>query len=245
MGLMSFLKKNSASGMILGGMLGFVLTNVLTAKSTEKYLEEKKKLPDNTTWQQDLILFAKCYAAPMVSGTVSAGLIFGGNKQYGKVQAGLVSAYTLLNTKYAKERDAVLKNIGLEELTKIKEDIHEPIINKMKKEPVSQGSILVVVDYHDPDVFIETTMEELSNAEFLLEEKINKDGQVNLSYFLELLSANPTMTSETLGWNSEYLFGMTENCWIEIEHDLVLEEDGSQYYIVKFPIGPIAGYELF
>ena len=245
MSLKSFFSKNAAPLMIVGGIVGFVVTNVLTAKATKKYLEEKEKQPDNTTWQQDAAVIAKCYAPAVVSGVASAGLIFGGNRQYAKVQAGLVSAYTLLNTRYSKERDAVLKNIGLEDLTKIKEEINKPIIERMKKQPVSQGSILVVIKDYDPNIFFETTMEELQNAEFTLEEKLCKDSFVSLGYFIEQLAGTPNMISETIGWNAEYLYGMTETCWIDIEHELVLEDNGSQYYIVNFPVRPRAGYEDF
>lgn len=245
MNLKAFLSKNSASIMIIGGIVGFVVTNVLTAKATEKYIKEKEKQPDNTTWQEDAVVIAKCYAPAAAVGVASAGLIFGGNRKYASMQAGLVSAYTLLNTRYSKERDAVLKNIGLEDLTKIKEEINKPIIEKMKKEPVSQGSILVVIKDFDTEHFFETTMEELQNAEYVLEEKICKDAYASLGYFVELIGGTPTMASETIGWNAEYLYGMTESCWIDIEHELVLEDNGSQYYIINFPIGPIVGYQDF
>lgn len=245
MNIKSFFTRNSAPIMIIGGIIGFVVTNVLTAKATEKYLEEKKQLPDDSTWQQDLTTAAKCYAPAVVAGVASAGLIFGGNRKYAKVQAGLVSAYTLLNTRYSKERDAVLKNIGLEDLAKIKEEINKPTVEKMKKHNISQGSIEVNIPAFDPDVFIETTMEELENAAFLLEEKICKDAYVNLSYFIEQLSYSPNLSSETIGWNADYLYGMTESCWIDIEYDLVLEENGNQYYVVKFPVGPVPGYDEF
>lgn len=245
MNLKMFLSKNSAPIMLFTGIIGFVVTNVLTAKATEKYLKEKEKQPENTTWQQDLTVAAKCYAPAVVSGVASAGLIFGGNRQYAKVQAGLVSAYTLLNTRYSKERDAVLKNIGLEELTKIKEEINKPVIEEMKKKPVSQGSIVVNIPSFDPNIFLETTMEELENAVFHLEERLAKDSFVNLSYFVEQLAYPPNLSSETIGWNADYLYGMTESVWIDIEYELVLEDDGGQYYIVKFPVGPVPGYDEF
>lgn len=246
MSLKSFLSRNSAPIMIIGGIIGFVVTNVLTAKATEKYLKEKEKQPVNSTWQEDLTVAAKCYAPAVVSGVASAGLIFGGNRKYASMQAGLVSAYTLLNTRYSKERDIVLKNLGLDQLTKIKEEINKPVIEKMKKESVSQGSILVMVKDFSEEHFFETTMEELTNAEFILEEKICKNAYASLGYFIEQLGGTPSMMSETIGWNAEYLYEMTESCWIEIEHELVLEDNGNQYYIVNFPsTKPIAGFADF
>ena len=49
MNLKSFFSKNAAPLMIIGGIIGFVVTNVLTAKATEKYLKEKEKLPEDST----------------------------------------------------------------------------------------------------------------------------------------------------------------------------------------------------
>ena len=244
MDLKSFFSKNAAPIMIIGGIVGFVVTNILTAKAAEKYLKEKEKLPEDSTWQEDLMVAAKCYAPAVVSGVASAGLIFGGNRKYAKVQAGLVSAYTLLNTRYSKERDAVLKNIGLEDLTKIKEEINKPIVERMKKQAVSEGSILVVVKDYDPNVYIETTMVELTEARRTLQEQLAKKEKVSLSYFIEQIGGNPNMTSETVGWNMEYLYGNNEHDFIDSDILLIDEKDGSSYYSVEFPTRPIAGYDF-
>ena len=58
MNLKAFLSRNSAPIMLFTGLIGFVVTNVLTAKATEKYLKEKEKQPDNTTWQEDAVVIA-------------------------------------------------------------------------------------------------------------------------------------------------------------------------------------------
>lgn len=230
--------------LIITGIVGLIATNILTAKATIKYVEEKENIPDDqdTTWQEDVVTFAKCYYPAIGTGILSAGLILCGNKTYAAAQAGLVSAYTLLNTRYAKERDAVLKNIGMEDLLKIKEDIHKPVIEKMKKEPVSQGSILVNIACWKDDVFYETTMEELLNAYINMAEGLSINNKYSLGRFIEDISNEPIeMKSEDFGWNMEYVYDVSGKPWVKM-NPIYHDEDG-QYYIIDFDVEPTVGWQ--
>ena len=233
--------------LIFTGVVGFVVTNILTAKATMKYVEKKKELPEDhkSTWQENVCLFAKCYYPVITAGIISAGLIIGGDKKYALDKNSLISLYRNFNEKYSREKEAVLKNIGAEDLLKVKEDIHKPVIEKMKKEPVSQGSILVNIACWKDDVFFETTMEELMDAEYRFEEELSKKEKVSLGKFIELLSHTPDLSSEQLGWNFEYLYDRCGQGWLDISEELVLEEDDSQYYIISFGVEPTVGFDEF
>lgn len=243
MKLPSFITKNKAPIMLLAGIAGFVATNYLTAKGAVKQYEERQNNL-NLSLKEELKIAAKCYAPAVTCGLVSAGLIFGGNKTYAKTQAGLLSAYTLANTRFKNERDAVLKTFGLDGLTKVDDQIKQPLIEEMKKQPVSQGSILVCDTFGKEPRFLETTMEELQQAEYEFNRRFSKNGEINVNYFYELLGFEQTMEGETFGFNAEYLYDKRGDCWIDFDHELVLE-DNNQYYILKFAVEPIAGYQLY
>ena len=244
----NFVEKNKGSLLLIGGFVGFVATNILTAKAAIKYKEKKDELIFNLrdertdlTLKEEMAIAVPTFAPAVVTGVVSAGLIFGGNRTYAQTQAGLVSAYTLLNTKYSKYRDAALKSLGVDSVKEIETALKQPQIQIAKKVPVSSGSILVFDSYHDR--YLETTMEELQDAEYQLNRILILHNRVSLNDWYELLGFEPTIAGEELGWSAEYLYDTCDGyCWIDFEHELVLN-DNDQYYILKFEVEPIAGYK--
>ena len=244
------MKINKASLMLFGGLVGFVATNVMTAIGTKNYILKKEAMDHDPNLKEEAALMAVCYGPSVAVGSVSAGLIFGGNKSYAKAQAGLVSAYTLLGTRSNKLKEAVTKAIGVEEVKKIEQEINQPVIEEAKKQPVSQGSILVCDTYSGTIRFLETSMEVLQDAEYQMNRRLHIFGHVTLNDWYEYLGFEPTIEGETIGWNEEYLYSTSQakigeddvpNSWLDFEHELVLE-DNNQYYVLKFATEPIAGY---
>lgn len=253
MSLLSFLKKPNV--MLVLGALGFVGTSVLTAKATVKFIRAKDALNRETTLKEDIVLGAKCYAGAATIGLASAGLIFGGNKSYATAQAGLVTGYTLLNTKYKNYRDIVLKQFGLDkfkdldkELSRATEIKKFPVIKNPDAKPLSEGSILLRDPFSDPDnpVFVETHMEQYldANHEFLRKIVTNPyyESIVTINEWRELQSFDDLdMHGEEFGWSQEYLENINGCIWLDISLEIHFDKAGNMYYEPIFRIDPCVG----
>jgi len=253
MSLMSFLKKPSV---LLGlGVLGFFATNVLTARATKKYLEKKEALGRETTLKEDIVLAAKAYAPAATAGIVSAGLIFGGNKTYSTAQAGLVTGYTLLNTKYKNYRDVVLKQVGLDQFKDLDKALSKEMsVKEAPKKtnkpewPVSEGSITIRDPFSDPEnpIWLETTMEQYldANHEFMRKIIMNPyyEDIVKVNEWRELQGFNDfDMHGEEFGWSQEYLENVNGCIWLDISLEIHFDAKGDQYYEPVFRIEPCVG----
>ena len=246
MSLLSFLKKPSI--LLFGGFLGFVVTNVITAKATYNFIKAKEAMDHDTTLKEDIALGAKCYAGAITMGAVSAGLIFGGNKAYATTQASLVTGYTLLNTKYKNYRDAALKTLGLDKFkeidTKVIEYNHKKnikLIDGNKKVHTTEGMVLVVDPFSDPDnpVYSEITPEQLSDARYYYNKMLCDKNVVSVNDYRELLSMNTDLKGEDYGYTSDYIYDQGKN-FIDIsDPEIKIDDSGTQYYYVTFDLEPI------
>lgn len=252
MSLLSFLKKPNV--MLILGALGFVGSSVLTAKATVKFIRTRDALHRETTLKEDIVLGAKCYAGAATMGLASAGLIFGGNKSYATAQAGLVTGYTLLNTKYKNYRDVALKQLGLDKFKDIDKEVSkltvvkEFPVAKTKKHIPSDGSILLRDPFSDPDnpVFVETHMEQYldANNAFLRKIVTNPyyESIVTVNEWRELQSFdNLDMHGEEFGWSQEYLENINGCIWLDISLEIRFDKAGNMYYEPVFRIEPCVG----
>lgn len=246
MSIQNFLIKNKAVLMLAGGVIGFVATNYLTAKGAVKRQKRLEEIDHDLTLGEEIKLAVECYGPAVACGTVSAGLIFGGNKSYAATQAGLVSAYTYLNTRFAKEKQAIVKTLGVESLFPVKEELKIPIKEEAeKRKPVSQGSILVCDESNGAPRYSEITMEQLIDAGYQINKKLTRNGVISKADYLELLGFDITLADEELGWNVTYLSDVSGDCWLDIYHDLIVLEDESYCYIIRYDAEPIAGFREF
>jgi hypothetical protein len=247
MNLISFLKKPSV--MIITGIIGFVGTNVLTAKCTYNYIKAKEAIDHDTTLQEDIVLAVKSYAPAATAGVISAGLIFSGNKTYSATNASLMTGYTLLNTKYKNYRDAALKTLGFDQAKDIEKLAIKTTQIPVKKplKPVSEGCILIRDPMSDPKDprFLETTMDVYLESKYEWNKVLAKNNKTCLNDWYEIVGFETNMTGETFGYNTRYLCEVSEDrsSFIDIGEEIVLGDDNFQYYEVLLNNEPIAGWE--
>lgn len=259
MSLLSFLKKPSV--MIGLGLVGFIGTNILTAKATYKFIKEKEALKRDTTLKEDIVLGAKCYGGAVAAGAVSAGLIFGGSKTYATTQAALVSGYTLLNTKYKNYRDMALKTIGLDNFKEIDKklvDEKQAEVNKFSKYlPDPHEGMMVIQDpFSDPKnpIYSEIPMEQYLEAknEFLslIAKNPRSDTIVTVNQWRELngidahaigKESKEAIWGEESGWSQEYLEDVSGHVWIDIHEEIRFDPKGTMYYYPIFSVEPCVG----
>lgn len=237
------LKKNAPALLLLAGVVGFVCTNVLTAKATikaQEKLEELEKSEEPVETKDKVLTVIPCYVPAVVAGVASAGMIFAGNRKYANIQAGLMSAYTVLQHKFNHYRQKVIEEIGRQR--------EEELLEEIKKERYtegafdsSSGNVLVYDDMEDR--YLEITMLDLVDAEYQLNKAFTANGKVSLNDFYELIGLEPTANGEEFGWDIETVYDDIGYCWIEIEHELVLQGSEPPYYILRYEAPPVRGYK--
>lgn len=247
MKLFDFLKKPST--MIFLGIAGIVTTNILTARATIKYVEKRAELDHEPTKEEAIKIAASCYGPVVAAGIVTAGAILKGNSTYQSIQHNLIDSSNMLMSKYKNYYDTTKKTLGIDVANDIQKEIVRPKLETIKKEPVSQGSI-VILDPFSPDNeprFIETTMEEFLDARYYFNKHLIANNDISINYWYDDIDADSTKYGETLGYNMHYLYdNLGEDAWVHIElSDEPIIEGNFQYYLVRFSIPPIAGYENY
>ena len=226
------------------GVGGFIVSNILTARNAMKLEKKLQELPYDPTLKEHSVMIFKAFAPSLALSTLSTMLIFGADKSYAKANASLAAAYAALSAKYAQYKSVVEETVGEENLRNIQDKLKEPILEAAKDKEVSPGSILICENYGKDIRFVETTMEEFLEAKYLYNRKISLLGDANLNDFYELLGFEQTLEGEGTGFNIEYLYDVSGNCWLDIYLDLQIEGN-QQYYILRFAQDPIAGYKIF
>lgn len=226
------------------GVGGFIASNILTARNAMKLEKKLQELPYDPTLKEESVMIFKAFAPSLVLSTLSTIMIFGADKSYAKANAALIGSYAALSAKCTQYKAAVEETVGEENLKAIQDKLKEPLLEAVKDKEVSPGSILICENYGKDIRFVETTMEEFLEAKYLYNRRISLLGDANLNDFYELIGFEQTLEGEGTGFNIEYLYDASGNCWLDIYLDLQIEGN-QQYYILRFAQDPIAGYKIF
>ena len=225
--------------MIALGIGGFILTNILTARGAVAVKEEieakEEEKGDQLETKEVIPIAIKNYAAAFVAGILSCGFIFAGNRKYATMQATALTAYGLINTRYRKYRDAVLQRLGISDIKSIEDGIDKvltkkPVYKTNSKEVYHNGGITIHLHAGDTDIFTETTMEELVQAEYESQHIMSKNGKISMNQFAEFFGVTLGEDGEKYGLNQEYLYDQTGECWIEFVEELDLRNNFYDIY---------------
>lgn len=242
MSILSFFKKPSVK--LVTGLLIFAGTNFLVAKGTAKYVRELDAMDHVPDKKEKIALAAKCYGPAVGTAIAAAGVIVSSNMDLISGNKNLLNGFNNINYRYKAQKDAIMNTFGVKDILKLE----EKTVEEVKHHPYS-GNIEVMIEGYDER--IETTMEELMDAELQFEKEFAAEQQVGIGYLQELLGMH--VDENAKGFNVEYLYdkyggGFTKedrekSNFIIIDWDLVLE-DNNQYYILHFPQEPIAGWDI-
>ncbi|MCD8119697.1 MAG: DUF6353 family protein [Lachnospiraceae bacterium] len=235
------LKRNSSTILTCIGAVGVVATAVSTAlvtpKVTQKLSKTKKEKRRKLTKTETFLIAAPNYIPAVAIGAGTILCIFAANTLNQKHQAGLTSAYALLNESYKDYRKTLI-------------DLHGEEID----EEVRQAMLRECCDYHQlhvdsPDnkaIFLEPisgeTIEayerEIMDAEYHMNRNYILRGYASLNEFYEFLGLPKTDYGDELGWCC-----MDEIDWIDFEHHEVSRDDGgTPIYEISYIFEPYAGY---
>ena len=245
--VLHFGKKHSSD--ILSGLaiLGLGVTTVLAVKETPKALDAIKLSEDEKgvelTKMEKVKVAYKYYIPATVSGISTATCILAANVLNKKKQASLMSAYTLLNSTYKEYRNKTNEIYGPDADEKIMSSI---IADKL--ETVSVPSFKESFDdevlFYDQygDRFFYSTFKDVRDSEYKLNRNFSLGYYATLNDFYDFLGLKRTQKGDVLGWSlfiGETIYGYQ---WIDFNHRKVVEEDGTEYYVIEMPFEPTADF---
>lgn len=243
-----YLKRNSPT--ILSGMavVGVVATAVTAVRATpkaisilnkEKYEEKTEKLPP----LQVVKLAWKPYIPSILIGTATITCIVGSTVLNRRQQAALSSAYLFLEQSYKEYKNKVKALFGEDADDKITSSITKDKYAESDRIPVFDGEKCTFYEEHYGK-FFERTMLEVRDAEYNLNKKLVKEGQVCLNDFMELLGLPSVKYGDILGWSQEQGFDFYNYTWIEFDHVLIKTGDDMECYEIKTPFAPHYDFDV-
>lgn len=236
-----FIKNHGAAILSIVGSVGLVTTAVLTAMETPKALSllidaENKKEEELTTVEKAVVV-TKAYIPAIAVGFGSIACILGANALNKKMQASLVSTYSIADQMYKGYRK---KNIEL-----YGEENDKAIMKEIARECGSYH----VIGLDSPDAKVtwvdsisgrqfEAYEREIMDAEYHFNRNYTMRGCGCVNEWLEFLGLPPIKQGNELGWS------MTQELyWVDFEHRLVINDDGSEVYFIDPVWSPWNNYE--
>ena len=248
-----FLQRNAPTILTCLGGVGVVVTSITAAKATPKALKALEKAEnekgDKLTKMEKVKAAGPAYIPAIIAGTSTISCIFGANILNKHHQASLMSAYSLLNESYKEYKNKLKELYG--------EEAHQRIVDALAVEKTEDMVIRseylcsgcdLSLDKHcgDPVVFydefgdryFEATIEQVLTAEYHLNRNYILRGFAVLNELYDFLGLEPTDYGSVVGWEPVD-DGMY---WIEFNHRKVINDDGSEVYILEMPFEPAVGY---
>lgn len=240
----SWLRRESPTILTVIGAIGVVATAVTAVKATPKALALIEEEQDASLTPIETVKVAwKPYIPSVIIGTATIACIFGANVLNQRQQAALTSAYIFLERSYKEYKDKVKAVLGEDAAKRVDEAIVKDRFTEEEMMPNPSGDkCLFYLDYYGK--FFERSMLEVRDAEYQLNRKLSKDGEVNLNYFMALLDLPEVEFGNILGWSQEDAFDNYNYTWIEFEHVMLQVNDDLECYEIKFLLPPSEGYDV-
>lgn len=241
-----YLKRNAPTILSCAGAVGVVLTAITAANASLKamYNVDEVEWGERRTLnkKEAFLVAAPAYIPTVLVGSATIACIFGANLLNQRQQSALVSAYMLLDTAFKDYKAKTAQLYGEDADQKIRSEI---VKDKYKDAPVVVRSDETMLFYeeHYGHIF-ERTMLEVQDAEYQLNRKLAKDGEVSLNDFYRFLGLNENEIGDALGWSQECICDFYTPAWIDFEHELVTLDDGMECYIINILVSPVAGYDV-
>lgn len=228
-----FVSRNLPTLLVLGGGAGLVTTAVLTARATKKVMEDTCYVMEFEDLKKEEVILSnvKHYALPVITGVVSFGLLYSGNKRFLAIESGLIAAYSTLQQQYNEYRAKVIEIMGEGRAKDIEDAIIMDKFESYFNPENNPGNILVYDTITNQ--YLETTMLELSDAQYHLNRLLSMNDCCSVNQWCELTGQNYISEGNCIGWSAEEFYDQGEYCWIEFEMECK-EADGSYRYILKY-----------
>jgi hypothetical protein len=190
-------------------VFGVASTAVMAVKATPKALKiievAESKGDILLTPQEKLRLIAPCYISASVVGVGTVACIIGANSVHLKRQAALISAYSLVESRFQDYQAKVTETMGKNKEQKVRDELAQDQVNN---NPISNNG--VIITGHGDHLFMdslssqyfESTYEKVKRAENDLNRKLLHEMYVSLNDFYDLLGIQRNNLGEELGWKT-------------------------------------------
>lgn len=239
-----FIQKNGSTILTCIGGIGVVATTVMAVKATPKaidLLEQAEAEKDEPlTMLEKVQVAGPGYIPAVLVGVSTIACIFGANMLNKRQQAALISAYALLDNSYKEYKKKVQELYG--------EDADANVRSELLKDNYNEADVdceddkLLFYDEYSRQYF-NATMEEVLNAEYILNRDFSYHGYAVLNEFYDLLKLPRTEYGDILGWNSYVVHEYQWYSWIEFNHRKVVMDDGLECYILEILTDPVPDFE--
>jgi hypothetical protein len=239
----TFLKRNGATILTYVGAAGVVATAVMAVKATPKAMtlleEAKKEKGEDLTKLEKVKVAGPAYIPAVVTGTATVACIFGINVLNKRQQAGLASAYALLDNSYKEYKKKVEELYGEEANQKVTEEIAKDKYEDVDIQ-LDDGKWLFYDEFSGR--YFEARPEVVQAAEYDLNRELVMRGWVTLNEFYGSLDIEPIDGGDELGWTIESNLDYYWQEWIDFGHHKVTMDDGLECTIISMFLEPTPDY---
>lgn len=237
-----YLKRNASTILTVVGGVGVITTTVLGIKATPKALllleEAKKEKGEDLTKLEKVKVAAPVYIPTMVSGVTTLACIFGANILNKKQQAGLMSAYALLDNSYKEYKSKAEELYG--------EDANELIVTEISKDKYEEKELKenehLFYDAFSGRYFT-STLARVAEAEYIVNRDIHTYGWSELQLFYDYLGLKDVEGSEVLGWSEGGNYEAYWQSWVDFKHKRTITDDGKEYITLIMFQEPYPDYD--
>lgn len=242
--VMLFCRRNASTILTCVGGAGVIATSVMAVRATPKALrlldEAREKKGEDLTKFESARIAGPAYIPAVLVGASTIACIFGANVLNKRQQAGMASAYALLDSSYKEYKKKVKELYG--------DDANAHIQAEIAQDKYEDLNILVEPDkqlFYDEfsGRYFESTIEDVLRAEYAINKQIAKWGSAYLNDYYELAGVPTTDYGDHLGWSSCGLYEMYWHQWLDFGHDKFILDDGLECTIITFFQEPIPGFE--
>jgi hypothetical protein len=239
-----YAKRKSPTILTCIGAVGVVGTAVMTAKATTKanlILEQAKiEKGEELTKLEKVNVALPVYLPTIMVGAATITCIFGANTLNKRKQASLVSAYGLLDKSYKEYRKKVDEYYG--------EGSDEEIVEEIAKDKYELNPVTAVNDevlFYDEysKRFFNATKTRVSEAKYFLNRDLTLRDYAYLNEYYEYLGLDEVDGGWSLGWSVGACMDMYWQPWVDFGHSKDTMDDGTEYYIIRMLMEPIADFE--
>lgn len=238
-----FIKRNGATILTCVGGIGVIATTITAIKAGEKATlrlnEAREEKGDELTALEKVTVAGPIYAPPILLGASTIACIFGANVLNKRQQAGIASAYALLDNSYKEYKSKVAELYGPDADKNVRTEI---IKDQYDREQKTNSEKQLFYDEFSGRYF-ESTLENVLAAEYELNRILAKDCGVYLNEFYELLGIDTVDYGDYLGWSTFAIVEMYYYSWIEFSHETVVMDDGLECTIIYMNREPIHDFE--
>ena len=237
-----YLKRNASTILTIAGGVGVVSTTVLGIKATPKALSlidnAKKNKGEKLTKMEKIKAAAPVYIPTVLSGVATLGCIFGANVLNKRYQAGLISAYALLDNSYKEYKNKVEEMYG--------ENANDIVVEEIAKDKYEETKPEVKEDLIYDEFsgqYFSTTLIKLARAEYELNRNICMRGWAELNEFYDILGVDGIDEGEVLGWSEGGNLARYWQGWVDFSHRKATMDDGTEYTILTIYQEPYICFE--